>query len=290
MKKLLKNLLVFQSIICLILLCHLQCFAKSTDTLCDTIWENADYLAHNNSTKEPDNGPKITTAKNKSNKIDTFVYLSSCGYPKEFLETLPNATLNNIVESHKNNKVIDLKCETQYWPDKKSDTAKLIIKRFIAKMQNVETGRFVGESVCVYWEWIEKRPFIREEDLISIKWNNYALNFDSGSFWAEDFYRNSAIDKWYVSNSYTKPANLTSKSLGHWSDLNTFNNQVGGILIFNLVTNSTKITESIEDGLAISYTHKTDIFKTTFFTVFIFAIFVLIVIFRYKKRADVICN
>lgn len=175
---------------------------------------------------------------------NNYSYLLSCGYPEEFLDNLTETTINEIVKLHGDNTVVDVICETEYWPDNTKENAKVIIKSVVAVMQNADGDRIAGESICVYWEWVENKPLIKGEDMVSVYWSDESLVLEGDSFYAEDYYKNNADDEWVVSDSHKRLARCSLDSLGHYADFREFENYVGGSMSFNLAANSPISTET----------------------------------------------
>lgn len=225
--------------------------------------------------------------KNNSKITSEFKYLSDCGYPEKFLNNVSDTTLENIVKLLESNTITHLETKTEYWPQTSEQDAKVKITSIVANLQDNQTMKNNGSTVCVYWEWLDDKPIFRGKDFISIKWDNEDFCFASGSFYAEDYWRESVLNDWCVSNSYTTLSAANQNSIGHWTDLKEFKNQVGGILIFKLSpTNSDKNIDNIIDDLNISYNHNYDFIVISTTVIVIFIIFFFVVRFKLKKKSE----
>lgn len=210
---------------------------------------------------------------------DNYGYLLSCGYPEEFLNNLTETTINEIVKLHGDNTVVDVICETEYFPDNTEENAKVIINSVIAVMQTADGDKIAGESICVYWEWVDGKPFIIGEDLVSVYWSDESLILEADSFYAEDYYKDEADDEWKISDSYTGLAKCGLDNLGHYSDLKEFKSCVGGSMTFNLMANSPISTEADYNKFFLAeYEHHISIW-----IVFIVVFVIVLTVFAVKK-------
>lgn len=245
MKKYFKYLIVFQLIFCVVMSCSVQGFCA----------ENNNYN-----------------------------YLLSCGYPEEFLNKLTDTTIDEIVKLHGDNKVIDIICETEYWPENKPDNAKVIINSIIAVMQNPEGDKIAGESICVYWEWVENKPLVKGEDFISILYSDESLIFEADTFYAEDYWKEKEEEKWNVSDSYRSLARANMNTLGYYTDLKEFKKYVGGSAVFNLLANSPiEVNSDYNKYFSVEYEHNV-YYELIIFSVVFFGIVQFQIIKRVRKK------
>ena len=187
---------------------------------------------------------------------NNYNYLLSCGYPEEFLNNLTETTINKIVELHGDNDVIEVICETEYFPDNTEENAKVIMNSVIAVMQTADGDKIAGESICVYWEWVGNKPLVKGEDFISVLWNDESLILEDDTFYAEDYWKNNKQDIWSVSDSHRNIARLNLNTLGHYTDLKEFKNHVGGSMVFNLMANSPiDINSEYNKYFTVEYEH-----------------------------------
>lgn len=217
MKHFIKNLFIFQLILCIVISCSVH-----------------GYCVEN----------------------DNYDYLLSCGYPEEFLKNITETTMDKIVHLHGDNKIIDVICETEYWPDNTAENAKVVINSVIAIMQNPDGDTIAGESICVYWEWVENKPFVKGEDFISVLWNDENLILESDTFYAEDYWKQSKQDEWNVSKYYRRIASLNMNTLGSYTKLKALKKYVGGSMVFNLMANSPiEVNSEYNKYFSVEYQH-----------------------------------
>ncbi len=278
MKKFFKSIIVIQMFFILFNICSLQCFgANNTENEQDLFLKNE--ITINNHSKKTPTSP---TSKNNFERTTEFKFLLDYGYPEDFLKIFPNTTLENIIKLLESNTIARFETKTEYWPNDSEQNAKVKITTLVANLQDNQTMKNTGSTVCVYWEWINGGPIFRGKDFISINWNKKNFCFTPDSFYAEDYWRKSTSDNWCVSNSYTTLSRLNLNSLGHWTDLKEFKNQVGGVAIFKLSpTNSDINTDNVIDDLRIFYNHDFDFIVTL--TIVIIT-FIIVVRFRLKKK------
>lgn len=212
-------------------------------------------------------------------EINYFDYLLSCGYPEEFLNSVTDSTLKNIVSFISDKEILNVDYETKA----DIDNSNIIIKSVTAKIKDEKTDNIIGEAVCVYWEWLDKAPLIRDEDFIGINWDQELFVY-GGSFYAEDYYKDNQADSWVVSNSYKALARLNLDSLGHWTDLKAFKNIIGGSMVFNLLATSPIETENYNDGIEIKYSHNYEILKTIALILIPLVVLAIVLIIVLKKR------
>lgn len=225
---------------------------------------------------------KMAEAIRKKSGIDEtnyFDYLLSCGYPKEFLESVTESTLKNIVSLVSEKEILNVDYKTKA----DVDNSNIIIKSVVAKIKDKETGNITDEVVCVYWEWLDKAPLIKDEDFICVSWDQELFVY-GGSFYAEDYYKDEQTDSWVVSNSYKTLARLSLDSLGHWTDLKAFKNVVGGSMVFNLLPTSPIEKENYNDGIEIEYSHRYETLKTIALILIPLVVLAIVLIIVLKKR------
>lgn len=219
--------------------------------------------------------------KSGAEAISDFDYLLSCGYPEELLKTVSDSVLEHIVSLIGNNEVshVDYKTANSICGED------VVLKRATAQLKNNETDKIAGELICLYWEWPENKPLIREEDYISVMWNKDVFCYKADSFYAEDYWRQNEEDAWAVSDSYTKLAHADMKGIGHWTDLDSFKNQIGGVMIFKLKpTGPIEANKEYNNVLDIYYEHKTQQTEVAVLSSLLFLIILSIVLMISKKR------
>lgn len=228
------------------------------------------------------------------NSVETTVkdnneYLLFCGYPEDFIDNLTDTTINEIVLLHGDNKIINVICETEYWPDGIADNAKVVIKSVIAEMQSPDGEKIAGESICVYWEWVDNKPLVGGEDFVSVLWNRENLILEGDSFYAEDYWKNNAEDEWKVSDYYRRFASCSLNSLGHYTNLKAFKKCAGGSMAFNLLANSPmKVGSDYNQYFLAEYEHHTNIWIPLLFVSV--AIVIVRIIIKSKKAKNKTIN
>lgn len=270
MNKIFKLSAVFHIVFCLIIMGNIQCLCVSKDGQTSSI--TTETIAQ--------------SSKASREKVSDFDYLISCGYPKELLDEVTDSSLENIVASIGNGKITRLNYRTEYYPGNEKDGAKVALKIASAEISDAETENLLGKTVCIYWEWINKGPFIKEEDFLTVKWNKDFFCYEPDSFFAEDYCKKTANDDWTTAESYTELARLNVESLGHWTALKKFDDYVGGCMVFQLTATSpiNKNTD-YDDSLIIEYTHQFERTKIiAAFVLTILAVCVVILAVKLKRR------
>lgn len=196
--------------------------------------------------------------------------------------------MKNIVSSIENAEVSDVIYKME---DENVDNPNVVVKSAVAVLKNAKTGNITGESVCVYWQWAENRPILKDEDYIRIRWNDKAFCYDSDySFHAEDYYRKNETDKWTAYKEYTSFASTDQDSIGNWTSLAKFKNYVGGAMVFNLVVTAPRKSNVGNEGyLAVDYLHEAQWLKTVLYfaiPILIIILFILAIDLRKKRKAQ----
>lgn len=189
--------------------------------------------------------------------VNDYDYLLSLGIPEAFIKELTESSLKQIRMTLEGSKVNSL----DYESEATVRDSGLPVKTLSLQLTD-ESGKSVtGETVCVYWEWPVNNPLIRAEDYISASWSKDVFCYDTDTFYAEDYRRNSTDEAWAVSDSYSSLARSSLNSIGHWTKLYTVKKQVGGFMIFSLLpTHPIDSEEDYDRNVDITYTHET---KTT---------------------------
>lgn len=224
---------------------------------------------------------EIVTQKSGAETISDFDYLLSCGYPEELLKAVSDSAMEHIASLIEDNEVSRVDYETE----NSTGIEDVTLKRATAQLKNKETDKIAGELICLYWEWPENKPLIREEDYISVMWNKDAFCYKADSFYAEDYWRQNKEDAWTVSDTYTKLAHADMKGIGHWTDLDSFKNHVGGVMVFKLKpTSPIEANKEYKNVLNIYYEHKTEQTAMAVLCCLLFLIVLFVVLVITKKR------
>lgn len=218
-------------------------------------------------------------------QANDYYYLLSCGYPKAFLELLTDSTLKNIVSSIGDNEIISVTYTNKDPAFNMSDNSKVVIKRVSVKMKDKKSDKIVGEAVCVYWEWLDNKPLMREEDFVAVKWNSELFTYNPDSFYAEDYWKENTTDKWTVADSYTVLTRATQEAIGHWTKLKSSGNIVGGAMIFSLLSKS-EIDKKTDytNKITVEYTHQYRLTKFIIIVVILVVILLTAVIIVLSKK------
>lgn len=276
-----KKISVVLLTLCLMMIFMFSGFGVSKDENYELLLDNgfsATYI-DNLSDEMIEKMAEAIRKKSGIEETDYFDYLLTCGYPKEFLESVTDSILKNIVSLILDKEIFDVEYETKSDPN----NPKVIVKSAIAKTKDKKTGNITGEVVCVYWEWLDKAPLIRDEDFVSVNWDQELFAY-GGSFYAEDYYKSRQTDSWTVSNSHKALARLSLDSLGHWTNLKAFKSVIGGAMVFNLLPTSPIETEDYNDGIRIEYAHRYETLRTIAIILIPLAILVTILVVIFKKR------
>ncbi len=232
--------------------------------------------------------PQYLSQKTLSEKTDNFDLLVSYGYSEDFLSKLTDTAYENLLFSVSGYEISDVSIEVLYLPDNTAENAEIILQRVTAVLKDADSSKIMGEAICLYWEWTDTPPVIREEDQISVQWNKDLFCYEADSFYAEDYSKDSADDPWTVSQSYTTLAHVNNNSLGHWTDLEAFDDYLGGVMIFNLSATSPLDADSAyNDRVHIEYTHEAETLRAVLYfavPLVVVAGIVLTVIFMIRKK------
>lgn len=120
---------------------------------------------------------------------------------------------------------------------------------------------FSKQIMCLYWEWNDKAPLIKDEDLITITWDKDVLTYSVDSFYAEDYTKKSADELWSTVNVSKKLASSNIYSLGHYADLKKAKNYCGGVMLLSF-NPASKDTVSFKNNANIIVTYKHEIRKS----------------------------
>lgn len=200
------------------------------------------------------------------------------GYPQEVVSSLTDTMCEKIVLSIGDNEVESVKSET----DETAVRGNVLIKKITASLKDKQTGRYTGESVCVYWEWKDSKPLIRDDDKITVNWDKDSFIYSENSFYAEDYYKSNQTEMWSVSESYNVLSGAKQGSLTHCPGLKKFSKYTGGSMVFNLDVAYSEI-ESNNGEVYVSYEHIVPFSIIIFPIVILGMVIVLIIVIRRKK-------
>lgn len=200
------------------------------------------------------------------------------GYPEDFLNNISETMSDKIAASVNGNKISYINYRTEYWPNNISENAKVLLKIVSVGLKDKKTGKSKGEAVSVYWEWINKKPVIREKDSIRIVWNQEDLCYKPDSFYTEAYSRKRSEDKWTVTDKSNALSQINFSSIVMWTDLDESSKQVGGALSFELMTEeSNTILTDKGNSLIVEYSHEMEKTKIIIAIIVIAAIIAAII-------------
>lgn len=203
-------------------------------------------------------------------------------FPEDILNSISDTATEKLFSSVGSYEIADIIAETKYYPENIAENADLEVKTVSVKLKNKQNSIYMGETVCVYWEWLDNKPKIREEDYLFLKWSDNRLNYETDSFYAEDYSRKNTQDNQTVRNTYNTLAEAKQNSIGHWIDLYEKENCVGGVMILRLIPESFELTDS-KNIIKCEYTHYITTLPTIIICVFVF-LFVCILFIVIKKK------
>ncbi len=229
----------------------------------------------------------IKEEQKDSFNITDFEHLLSLGYTEEFLNSVPpsihSALIRNIdTDKNKVSKVIESK---EYWPENNPENAKAVFTTVTAELRDYKNNSVKGQTVCVYWEWL-KAPVVRDEDKLTVKWNNEYFCLGGDSTYGHSLFKDSDLDSWSVLFTHTGLASINQDSFYTYFDLANSKTDLGGVQVFNLLSKSPIDGEAEYDGsLDITYTHDAVPEKAIIIAVILSAATVIIVVaIRRKKK------
>lgn len=211
--------------------------------------------------------------------------LLSKGFPEAVLNSVSGTVSEKLFSSVGSYEIADISTETEYYPENIAENADLAVKTVSVKLRDKQSGLYMGETVCVYWEWLDNKPAIREEDYLSLKWSDDRVIFDSDSFYAEDYSKKNVQDNWTVRRTYDKPGEIKQNGVVHWTDLHEYESSVGGVMILRLMPEAFEFTES-KNTLSCEYVHYITALPTTvlYALVFAFSAAFMFVVIKKKKH------
>lgn len=162
MKSHVRKLIFILLTVCIISTCFFQCFALSREENIDIIKQSG-FVPENLDSMNDTAIEKLAEFIKKAQEPKEPVKVNEFGYPEDFYNALSESTQKKIVSSIGDYIVSDVDCGGS----KDMDRA---ISYVVAELRDRKTGKYAGESVCVYWEWFNK-TFIGEEFTIAADWN-----------------------------------------------------------------------------------------------------------------------
>lgn len=216
-------------------------------------------------------------------KEDARKMLLSCGYPEEFVTPLSETVVKKMAYVVKDREIVEVIYEDEL---DIPDTKNIAIKIVTVKIKDDDSDNVEKELICLYWEWDNKKPLLKEEDYICAKWNKELLIYNVDSFYSESYWRNSINDRWTTSDVCTVLADSGQNYIGAWTELEAFKNQVGGVMIFELQPKSSgDIGMEYENELTFIYLHEYENTKIAIlFVLLIMSVCILILLIIKLKK------
>lgn len=211
-------------------------------------------------------------------------FLIKSNFPEDIVDNLSDDAINKLLSSIGNNRILSTKVQQL----ESKQTSGVDITYVLAKLVD-SNNSYVGDAVCIYWEYTDKYPSLKFEDKVTVTWNDNYFTYSANSFYAEDYSRNKNADAWTCINFCSTPAEMTLlNSLGHWTTLSPLQSENAGVIIFKLLTKSPLSSEDIaDDNLTILFEAKPILFKIIIgcSTVVIVFFLLFIIIRKNRKRS-----
>lgn len=272
-------------VICILILCGLPISAYNANDDYDLLLNygfESEYLERLTDTMIE----KIADAVRDSadiEKEDAKNILISYGYPETLIAQLSETVVKKMAYVVKDNEIVDVIYEDEL---DIPDTKNIAIKIVTVKIKDDDSDNVEKELICLYWEWDNKKPLLKEEDYICAKWNKELLIYNVDSFYSESYWRNSINDRWTTSDVCTVLADSGQNYIGAWTKLEAFKNQVGGVMIFELQPKSSgDIGMEYENELTFIYLHEYENTKIAIlFVLLIMSVCILILLIIKLKK------
>lgn len=272
-------------VICILILCGLPISAYNANDDYDLLLNygfESEYLERLTDTMIE----KIADAVRDSadiEKEDAKNILISYGYPETLIAQLSETVVKKMAYVVKDREIVEVIYEDEL---DIPDTKNIAIKIVTVKIKDDDSDNVEKELICLYWEWDNKKPLLKEEDYICAKWNKELLIYNVDSFYSESYWRNSINDRWTTSDVCTVLADSGQNYIGAWTKLEAFKNQVGGVMIFELQPKSSgDVGMEYENELTFIYLHEYENTKIAIlFVLLIMSVCILILLIIKLKK------
>ncbi len=204
------------------------------------------------------------------------------GCPEDFLTSLSPSTLNKLIQSIETYDICDVRYSTKDCNNDINIDKNLLIKSITVDLKQSQTGEYAGRYVCIYWEWLNKAPVLRNQDYISLMWDKDSFSYATDTFYAEDYCKNKGEQEWSITKVNTVLARMEQGKLGHWCDLDNSKDYVAGTLMVTLIPTSTENAGIEHSRIYIEYTHK-NISVIVFLFILLVVIVSISIVIRRKK-------
>lgn len=165
--------------------------------------------------------------------------LLASGCPEDLLQKLSENALLKITENIGEYTVTDIKCTVSgYAETNNTKNENIKTDTIILELRDIENGYYKGYAVCVFWE-AQKKPFLNQNDIVYVTWNTEKFLPDYKHFYAEDLRFNEESGKWSVHKTYSRVDESSyngTYNYGYRTDLLSPEDGVGGVIVFNIVT------------------------------------------------------
>lgn len=214
--------------------------------------------------------------------------LISGGCPEKLTQKLSENALLKITENIGEYTVTDIVCTVGGFAKVNGKTDENIkADIIILELRDVENGYYNGYTVCVFWEGV-KKPFLNQNDVVYVTWNTEKFLPDYKHFYAEDLRLNAESGKWSVHKTYNRVDESSyngTYNYGYRTDLLSPKDGVGGVVIFNIVTQSySKQTSITETGVNVHYGYNFLSKKTIIPSAVILSVVAVTIVIRKKRK------
>lgn len=155
----------------------------------------------------------------------------------------------------------------------------------IILLRDKKTKQIIQQCVCVAWQWESGKPAIKQEDYLSLSWNDSDLFNYVDSYYSEDYQFKDGKIK--INRTYDGLAWLEFGKIGFYTNLKYLGGQNGGSVVFVLIPSEPMKELKTMNQVYLEYYHR---FETTIIIsglsilVFIAALTIIIVVKRRKKK------
>lgn len=133
-----------------------------------------------------------------------YLFLLNCGYPKEYLDGLPDEMLLKMRNIIGDDVVVSVTTESAILYENSNsvqtygdiDPAMLFFDGHCGAICQKGTDKITGVLISIEWEWKGNKPIVRKQDPISVNWDNSIFNYVADSFYGQCFMRASSANEW----------------------------------------------------------------------------------------------
>lgn len=212
---------------------------------------------------------------------DNCTYLESIGFPEDILHDMSEEMQQRITEQ-----IAGKSISAARYSDERIGS--VVVKKIEISLLADDSADVTGKTICIFWEYDDNKPLMKENDFISVNWNSTAFLYDADSFYAEDCYKKGITDTWSVNETHNVLATAGQERIGYWSKLKPMSKKVGGCFTFTLLSTEKRGNSAFNsDGLRFSLSHRCELTKTIAFILIILAAIICTVIVMTRKKHKV---